>query len=332
MKTKISIFSIVMLLCTSSAFAGWQHNGYYVNDGSYNDDGSRFVLSLRGGLSMGNAKLKNEMGSLYAMYYINKKTNDIVSELERQNEIYAGLSTDADYEKAGSGNLATLPIKENFKKTSFTAGASIGFTLPYHSQWRFEAGYDYIAETDYKQIPFLQGGLSVSGGDIGNEVIDVSSSGVKATISTDIISAMAFYDFYKGNVKPLNQIIPYVGLGAGYAVSKTTLNLSDIYGDLSNDADLLNYGTFDTATGAIVFDNPTDKNKYPSSSNIAVIGALGLSYGIAESTFIDMNARIMYIPKVTWNLVNSDGSRHREWFTGENMVYTNFMVGLRFEF
>ena len=57
MKTKISIFSIAMLLCTSSAFAGWQHNGYYVNDGSYNDDGSRFVLSLRGGLSMGNAKL-----------------------------------------------------------------------------------------------------------------------------------------------------------------------------------------------------------------------------------------------------------------------------------
>ena len=328
MKARISVFSVLMLLCANSAFAGWQYDGYRVNDGYYNDDGSRFVISLRGGLSMGNAKVKNKMGSLYTLYYINESNGDIISEL---GYINAG-SPSTGYIPAGYGNLATLPVKENFKKTAFTAGASIGFTLPYHTQWRLEAGYDHIAESDYNEIPFLEGALGVSGGAIGDDTIDVASSGVKSTITTDVISAMAFYDFYKGNVKPLNQFIPYVGFGLGYAVSKTTLNLSDIYGDLSNDSDLRNYGTIDPVTGAIVFDNPTDKDKYPSSVNVAVIGALGFSYGIVESTYLDFSARFMYIPKVTWDLVNSDGSRHREWFAAENMIYTNFMLGLRFEF
>ena len=43
--------------------------------------------------------------------------------------------------------------KENFNKTAFAAGASIGFTIPYRPQWRLEVGYDYISETNYNQIP-----------------------------------------------------------------------------------------------------------------------------------------------------------------------------------
>ena len=62
MKTKISIFSIVMAMLVAPAFAGWQYDGYYTTDGYYRDDGSRFVVNLRGGLAMSNAKMKNEIG------------------------------------------------------------------------------------------------------------------------------------------------------------------------------------------------------------------------------------------------------------------------------
>ena len=120
-------------------------------------------------------------------------------------------------------------------------------------------------------------------------------------------------------------------LGVGYAASKTTLKLADIYGDLSTDSDLQNYGTPD-ADGVIQFTPPSDKSKYPTSENVAGIAALGISYGIAEYTFIDLGARVIYIPKITWNLVNADGSLHREWFSAKNMIYSNFTVGLRFEF
>ena len=194
-----------------------------------------------------------------------------------------------------------------------------------------EAGYDYIAETDYNQIPLFEGDLNVSGGDIGDATVHVSSGGVTATISTDIFSAMAYYDFFDGIKKPTHEIIPYIGFGLGYASSRTTLKLSDIYGDLSTDSDLQNYGTPD-ADGVLQFTPPSDKSKFPTSSNIAALAALGLSYGISEYTFLDFSARVMYIPKITWNLVSSDGSMHREWFAAENMIYTNLMLGVRFEF
>ena len=108
------------------------------------------------------------------------------------------------------------------------------------------------------------------------------------------------------------------------------MKLTDIYGDLSTDSDLQNYGTVEN--GVIQFEPPSDKSKYPTSENIAVIGALGVSYGITEYTFLDFSARAMYIPTIKWELVNSDGSRHRDWFSAHNMLYTNFMIGLRFEF
>ena len=76
----------------------------------------------------------------------------------------------------------------------------------------------------------------------------------------------------------------------------------------------------------------TDKSKYPSSENIAVLGAFGLSYGVSQYTFLDFGARVMYVPKISWQLVNSDGTMHRDWFSVKDMIYTNFMLGVRFEF
>ena len=316
----------MMLLCATPAFAGWQYDGYYINDGYYNEDNTRFVVGVRGGLSLANAKMNNDVGNLYGYYYLNQTTGDVVSAMAW---VAAGEPT--GYVNAGYGDLSTLPAKEKFSKVAFTAGADIGFTIPYYPQWRLSAGYDHIAETDYNQIPLFQGNLNTTGGDIGNAVVHVSSSRATSTISTDIISVMAHYDFFEGYKKPLNQIVPYVGFGLGYATSKTTLKLADIYGDLSTDSDLQNYGTPDE-DGVLQFEPPTDKSKYPSSENIAVIGDLGLSYGISEYTFLDFSARIMYVPKITWQLVNSDASMHRDWFSAKDMIYTNLMIGLRFEF
>ena len=327
MRMKISFLSIMLSFVSASVFAdGWQYDGYRVHDGIYQDDGSRVTLGFRGGLSLARAKMKNEIGSLYSVYYMNPATGDVISQLN-----YINNDEPAGYILAGYGDLSTLPVNENFSKQALTAGASIGFVLPNHTNWRLEANYDYISETEYSATPLLQGSLSVTGGDVGDKSVHVSSSGAKATITTDIISAMVYYDFFNGKVKPLNDFIPYIGLGLGYAISKTTLHLSDIYGDLSADEDLQNYGSMG-GSGVLQFDNPTDANLYPSSTNMALTGALGVSYGVSKYTFLDLSARLTYVPKITWDIANEDGSRTREWLSAENMIYTNFLIGVRFEF
>lgn len=325
MRLRNSLLSLLSILCVAPAFAGWQYDGYYVDDSYYTEDNTKFVIGFRGGLSWANAKIHNEIGNLYGYYYVDEYTGDVISSMA-----WEAAGSPAGYLSAGYGDLSTLPAKENFSKWAFTAGANIGFTLPYHTNWRLEAAYDHIAETDYNRIPLFDGDLTVAGGDVEG-VVHVSSGGATSTVSTDVVSAMVYYDFFDGKRKSLNTFIPYIGLGVGYATSKTTLKLADIYGDLSTDSDLQNYGTPD-ADGVIQFTPPSDKSKYPTSENVAGIVALGVSYGIAEYTFIDLGARVIYIPKITWNLVNTDGSQHREWFSAKNMIYSNFTVGLRFEF
>ena len=328
MRVNKYLLSLMLSIATVPAFAGWQNAGDYMDDGYYTDDGSRFVIGLRGGVSFANAKMKNDMGSLESGYYMNTTTGEVISDLRYY---LAGNGSDIPgWVFAGTGDLSALPVKEKFAKTIFTAGGSIGFTIPHHSHWRLEAGYDHIAETNYNQIPLFEGDLNVSGGEIGNATVHVRSSGAKSSITTDVISAMAFYDFYEGRQKTVGQFVPYVGFGVGYAISKTKLHLTDIYGDLSLDSDLKNYGTPDS-DNILQFDTPSDDD-LPSSTNIAVLGSVGFAYGIAENTFIDAGVRLMYVPKITWQLVNSDATHHRDWFSAENMLYTNVMIGLRFEF
>ncbi|MBR5904431.1 MAG: hypothetical protein IKZ49_02745 [Alphaproteobacteria bacterium] len=314
---------MIMCMFANTAMAGWQYNGYYIKDGYYSDDGSRFIIGFNGGLSWGNASITNEVGSLQASYYMNSTTGVVIS-----GTAYALLDStqQAEYVDIGIGDVSELKAKKDFSKTAFAAGAYIGFTIPNHPQWRLQAGYDHIAETDYDRIPLFEGDISLTSGYSAH----VYSSGVKSTITTDIISIMAVYDFFEGNTKPMNTIIPYVGIGAGYSMSKTTLKLTDIFGDLSQDADLINYGTLEN--GILVFDNPNGSDKYPTSNNIALLGTLGISYGINEYTYLDLNARVMYVPKISWQIANSDGTQHRDWFGAENMIYSNVMLGLRFEF
>ncbi len=323
MKLHKILFLFACCVSAIPAFAGWQYNGYYIKDGYYNDDGSRFVIGGYGGISFVNGKIKNDMGSVQTDYYANSSSGIVIS-----GTAYSMLDSTqrADYNYIGIGDVSEIPAAKNLSKTAFAAGGYIGFSLPYHPQWRLQAAFDHVSEITYDRIPLFEGEINLTSGTRAH----VYSSGVQSTLTTDVISVAAVYDFFEGTKKPLNTFIPYIGVGAGYAMSKTTVKLTDIFGDLSQDSDLNNYGTL--VNGILVFDNPTDAEKYPTSNNFALLGMIGASYGINEYTFVDLGARFMYIPKTTWTIANSDGSAHRDWFSADNMIYTTVNVGLRFEF
>lgn len=315
----ISVFTVLSCLAGAPALANWQYSGVYVGDGWYQDDGSRFVLSARGGASFGFGSIKNEMGALTSFYVYNETTGVIIPEGACYGDSCTG------YVPIGYAELGSLPAAKDFESFSFAAGASIGWTLPNRPQWRLEAGWDHITESDYNASPMFDGQLTLQGTDSGL-AIQVPSGSVHSTVSTDVISVMAFYDFFDGYQKPISQVIPYIGFGLGYADTTTVLNVADPYGDLSLSAELGAYGELDDNYVLHFYKSET------SSANIAGILALGLSYGLTETMFVDFGARLTYIPKVKWKLSNSDGSQHRDWFSAENMIYANIMVGLRFEF
>ena len=306
-------------LVATLAHANWEYPGYYVGDGAYTDDGSRFVVSLRGGASVSAATIKNQVGSLTSEYYYDPDSGDIMS------AGYCGENCD-QYTYAGIADLSALPPRTDFSALSFAAGASLGWTIPNKPQWRLELGWDHISESEYNSSPLYEGDLELTGGDIDGIVLHLTSGGVQSSVTTDVISAMAFYDFYDGLQKPLRTVIPYVGFGIGYADSKTVLNLADLFGDLSESVDMGNFGEKDDY-GVVQF-----YRSETSSANIAGVLALGLSYGITESMYFDLGARLMYIPKIKWKLTNVDNTRNRDWFSAENMFLANIMLGIRFEF
>ncbi|MDL2295885.1 hypothetical protein LJC18_03695 [Lachnospiraceae bacterium OttesenSCG-928-E19] len=307
MKTKIAcILSILSCVCAGSANANWQYSGNYLGDGVYLDDGSRFVVSVRGGGSYGFGTTENNIGELTA-------------------DLYYGDPNSPDY--AGAVNVGNLAMAEDFSAIAFAAGVSMGFTIPNKPQWRIELGWDHMSEMDYNQTPLMNGNVVVSGGDYDGQTINQSSGGAHSTVATDVFSVMAFHDFFDGLQKPLQQFIPYVGFGIGYADSRTTLNLADIYGDLSGAAELYPmYGDIDSNGILHLYQSERD------TGNIAGVLAAGFSYGISDGMFLDLGARLTYLPKIKWALSNEDGTRHRDWFSAKNVMYANVMLGIRFEF
>ena len=316
---KLLLLPFLSCLVATLAHANWEYPGYYVGDGAYTDDGSRFVVSLRGGASVSAATIKNQVGSLTSEYYYDPDSGVIMS------AGYCGENCD-QYTYAGIADLSALPPRTDFSALSFAAGASLGWTIPNKPQWRLELGWDHISESEYNSSPLYEGDQELTGGDIDGIVLHLTSGAVQSSVTTDIISIMAFYDFYDGLQKPLRTVIPYVGFGVGYADSKTVLNLADLYGDLSESVDMGNFGEKDDY-GVVQF-----YRSETSSANIAGVVALGLSYGITESMYFDLGARLMYIPKIKWKLTNVDNTRNRDWFSAENMFLANIMLGIRFEF
>ena len=317
---------ILSCLMTVPAMANWQYGSEMVNSGWYQDDGTRFVISGRGGASFGMADIQNKVGALVDEYWYNPNLDTTMSGGQRQTCLELGGCEDIEgYEFAGNVYMDQLPAKDDFGSFAFAAGASIGWTMPNRPQWRIEVGWDYISESEYNASPLFEGNLPLVGGNWSGDIF-VQSASVQSTVTTDIISAMAFYDFFEGLEKPLNQWIPYVGLGLGYADSKTVMDLFDSYGDLSYSSDLDEFGEVDNY-GVLRFNRSTH-----NTSNVAAVAALGVSYGIGEGMFLDLGARVAYIPKIKWVLQNADDTRERDWFNAENMIYANLMLGVRFEF
>lgn len=316
---------VLSCLMFGAARANWEYPGYYVGEGAYTDDGSRFIVSVRGGASVGMGTIKNEIGELTPLYYMSPDGSVIMSELGYYQCTDRGQC--ADYIPAGYVNLGDLPATKDFESFGFAAGASLGWTIPNSPQWRIELGWDHISESEYNASPFIEGEAPLFGGSVSDVTAVISSGAVQSKVVTDIISVMAFYDFFDGIQKPTRTVVPYIGFGVGYADIKTTLQLSDPYGDLSGIYELLPYGVKEQDDSVIQF-----YRSELSSANIAGVLALGLSYGITENMFFDIGARVAYIPRIRWALSNEDASQYRDWFSAENAIYANIMLSLRFEF
>lgn len=304
------------VLNTGVAMANWQYSGEYTYSMSAYDNGQRASVALRGGMSYAMAKVNNDVGSIVYSYCINSTTGEVFPiDAAGDCSSYVG----ATY--AGTGNFGDLGASD-LSGIAFSGGASVGWILPDTPQWRLELGWDHYSEVDYNKSPLFSGNMELSGGD----TISVESGSVQSTISSDIISVMAYYDFFDGLYKPLKQMIPYIGLGVGYADSETVMNVSDPWGDLSQVEDLTNFGTVND-NGVLQF-----YRSKTNTTNVAAIGALGFSYGLNENLFLDFGARVAYIPRVKYRLVNVDDSRRMDWFSAKNLIYANVMLGIRFEF
>ena len=326
MRRMLLVLPLLSCIAVPAARANWEYESEYVAGGWYVDDGSRFVISVRGGASYGHAKIHNDIGELSVNYYANSAGNVISEGL---NVITCGVSGCTGYGYIGFGNIGELPAKQNYDKLTFAAGTSIGWVVPNATNWRLEVGWDRITDAHYNATPLFDGEIPLLDDQIGDgqsHALNVQSGSVHSTVSTDVISAMAFYDFFDGVQKPSRTIIPYLGFGLGYASSVTELQLTDIYGDLSLDLDLQKYGVREGNTAIEFYKSKT------TTANIAGVLALGVSYGITERAFFDFGARFMYIPKIRWALSDESDTRHRDWFSAKNMIYTNLMLGLRFEF
>ena len=313
MKRMLFVLPMIACLISGGARANWEYDGTYVRDGYYQDDGRRFIILIRGGISYGIAKMKNDVGTLGADYY---SDNGVIFPCAGD-----GCSS---YDYLGTGNIGTLPINEKFKSVSFTGGAAIGWVLPWTPQWRFQVDWDYISESEYNASPLFKGDLPLKGGN--TSILNWESGSVQSTITTNVLTTMAIRDFYDGWEKPLRKFIPYAGFGLGYADSDTVLNLSDSYGDLSGYWDLQQFGDVDEH-GLVHF-----YSAKKSSSNLAGVLTAGMSYGVSESFFLDFGFRFIYIPQIKWALSNADGSHMRDWFHAENIIYSNFLFGFRWEF
>ena len=329
-KSLFYAFGVLSCVAATPASANWQYPGTHLGDGWYEENGSRFTVSVRGGANYGFASIKNAVGPLGVEYYYNADNGVVISAAvydacRRGEADCEGFSPDA-FTYAGVGETSALPAAKNFSEYAFAAGASLGWTIPYHPQWRLELGWDHYAQAEYNAAPLYEGDLTLTGGDVDGVVIHVQSGAIQSKVTTDVIGVMAFYDFYEGLQKPLNKTIPYLGFGLGYADTKTVLNLIDPYGDLSTSVDLQNFGVRDE-DGVLQFYRSEN-----NSANIAISLAGGISYGITQTMFLDLGARVSYIPKIKWALENEDGTRTRDWISGENLIYASLMLGLRFEF
>jgi hypothetical protein len=303
-----------------TAHANWEYGG------GYYDDGARMTISIRGGVAMPFAKMQNDLGGLPINYYsdVGSGGSSIVDEL------YC-LDPDNDctgYDWIGTVDVGALPVAKKYDSFSWAGGAAVGMTISGSPNWRVELDWLHIAESDYSADPLFKGDAETTLGPMENKVATAH-----ATASTDVISAMFYYDFFSGFRKQIGAMIPYIGFGLGYATSATVLALTDTYGDFQNDITLCE--NFGAQSGGVCnyYTSETETNSF------ALSGAIGMSYGIDEGFFFDIGARVSFVPKIKWSLNNdadTDPSaikpKERDIFSAANVMFTSVYAGIRFEF
>ena len=106
-----------MSLCALPAFAGWQYDGVYLGDGWYQDDGSRFVLSVRGGASYAMGTIENNAGAIVTEYYLSPDKTEIATKGYYEDT----LGSPAGWFYAGKVDVADIPPSDDFDSFSLPA-------------------------------------------------------------------------------------------------------------------------------------------------------------------------------------------------------------------
>jgi hypothetical protein len=308
MKIKYLSFVLLFFAFVSGVRANWE---YAAPGGYYADAGGRMTLAVRGGMAYGMAGMTNELGDF-------------------QYPIFDDTDTEI-----GRVILGDLPAANDFKEMSWAAGVSVGWRLSGSPQWRFEADWTHIAKAEYNASPMFSGELPLMYSEMYEGTLQMDAGNVQSNVKTDIFSAFAYYDFFEGYQKPVREFIPYIGVGLGYYNSKTMLNLSDVYGNLSFDDQMHDFAV-DTGAAALRF-----YTSETTTGNVSVSGALGMSYVIEDGLSIDFGLRLTWLPKVEWELNNelageevlaTIGQKSLTIFGAENMLYGTATIGIRFEF
>jgi len=288
------------MACALGVRADWEYGD------RDHDDGGRFTVSFRGGVSLSAAAaMKNDLGDMlvpYCYYY---------------PEECDGYRYD---DTLGFSNIGAVPPTKKYEATSWMGGVAVGMVVPDSPNLRLELDWLHTGKSSYNSLPLF--------GDDENMV-----AAARMTSTTDAISAMIYFDMVGGAARAEKKTIPYFGIGLGYAISSTVLSMHDEWGELATNTDMQNYGD------CSVIDEMTICDFYVSETetgNFALTGALGAAFWLGEGMYLDIGARATYIPKIRWSLNDRSGDgtvvRERDIISANDAILASFYAGLRFEF
>ena len=299
---------LAAVLATGQGGANWEYSGGRGRDA---DDGARFVIAVRGGAAMPQAEMKNDLGLMKTSYWNCGGVNEPCD------------STNLTVGYVGMVNLGQLPVNAKYDSPSFAGGVSAGVALG--SGLRIELDWLRVAESDFSASPLFFGPTYMAGVD---EDRDNNVATARASVSTDIISAMFYYDLGRPAAR---RATPYIGAGFGYAASTAVLTLVDTWGDLSANMTLDGVGTL-LADGAMEF-----WTSQTIAGNYAVSAAACIAFGLDDGILLDIGARASFVPRISWMLNNGEENggvitRSRGIFSAENVMFLSAYAGVRFEF
>jgi len=291
------------MACALGVRADWEYGD------REHDDGGRFTITLRGGVSLpASATMKNDLGDMLVPYCYYYGLTD--------SRCGGDLYSDA----LGFSNIGEVGAAKSYETTSWVGGVSVGMVVPDSPNLRLEMDWLHTGKTGYNSMPLF--------GDDENMV-----AAARLTSTTDVISAMIYFDMVGGEQRSEKKTIPYFGVGLGYAMSTTVLSMWDEWGELATNMDMQNFGE------CSIINNMTICEFYVSETetgNFALTGALGAAFWLGEGMYLDIGARATYIPKIRWSLNDRSGDgtiiRERDIISANDAILASFYAGLRFEF